>query len=121
MKHSDAQSSDSSQRLVPAASVQPRTSSRRMFGHSCGTPSHAACPVLKARDIAFSTGLLCCVRCCKLTTNSEAIAEVHEHTVRVLCTVVNAERAWDSHIYHEAFHDRIDGGLAFFVRAVRPL
>ena len=65
--------------------------------------------------------MLGCIRCRKLKTNSEAIAEVQEHTVRVLCTVVNAERAWDSHICHEAFHDRIDGGLAFFVRAVRPL
>ena len=52
------------------------------------------------------------IRCRKLATNSEAIAEVHEYTVRVLCAVVSAERAWDSHIYHEAFHDRKNGGRA---------
>ena len=45
----------SSQRLVPAASVQSRISSRRMSGYSCGGPGHAACPGSKARDIALAT------------------------------------------------------------------
>ena len=60
LKHSDTQISDSNQRLVPAASVQPRTSSRWISGYSCGTPSRAACPALKARNIALSTGPFCC-------------------------------------------------------------
>ena len=60
LKHSDAQSSDSSQRLVFAASVQPRIYSRRMSGNSRGTPSRAACPALKAREIALSTGPFFC-------------------------------------------------------------
>ena len=46
--------------LVPAASVQSRISSRRMSGYSCGNPSRAACPPLKARGIALSTGPFCC-------------------------------------------------------------
>ena len=40
--------------------MQPRISSRRMSGYSCGTPSSAACPALKARDIALSMGPFCC-------------------------------------------------------------
>ena len=35
-------------------------SSRRMSRYSCRTPSRAACPALKARDIALSTGPFCC-------------------------------------------------------------
>ena len=31
-----------------------------MSGYSYGTPSRAACPALKARDIALSTGPFCC-------------------------------------------------------------
>ena len=60
LKHFDAQSSDSNQRLVLAASVQPRTPSRWMSGYSCGISCRAACPVIKARDIALSTGPFCC-------------------------------------------------------------
>ena len=60
------------------------------------------------------------VWCRKLATNFEAIAEVHEHTVRVLA-VVSAERAWDPHICHEAFHDRKNGGRALLAHAVWPL
>ena len=46
------------------------------------------------------------VRCRKLAANSEAIAEVHDPTVRILGAVVSAGRAWDPHIFHEALHDR---------------
>ena len=46
----------------------------------------------RALDVSI---LLWRVWCRKLATNSEAIAEVHEHTVRVLGAVVSAERAWD--------------------------
>ena len=56
------------------------------------------------------------VRCRKLPMNSEAIVEVNEHTVRVLGTVVSAERAWDPHICHEAFHGR-KMAAALFSRA----
>ena len=59
LKLSDTQSSDSNQGLVPAASMQPRTSSRRMRGYSCGTQSRAACPDLKARETALSTDPFC--------------------------------------------------------------
>ena len=52
------------------------------------------------------------IQCRKLAMNSETIIEAHEHRVRVLCAVVSAERAWDSNIYHEAFHDRENGGRA---------
>ena len=65
--------------------------------------------------------LLWYVRCRELATNSVVIAEVHEHTVRVLRAVVSADRAWDPHICQEAFHDRKNGGRALFARAVRPL
>ena len=66
--------------------------------------------------------LLWCVRCRKFATHSEVIAEVHEHTVRVLGAAVSAERAWDPHICQEAFHDRkIVAARALFARAVRPL
>ena len=58
------------------------------------------------------------VWCRKLATNSEAIAEVHEHTVRVPGVVVSAERAWDPHICHEAFHNRKNGGRALLAHAV---
>ena len=61
------------------------------------------------------------VRCRKLATNSESIADVDDSTVRVLCAVVSAERAWDSHICHEAFHDINIGGRALIVHAVRPM
>ena len=60
LKHSDAQSSDSSPMLLPVMSVQSRISSRRMSGYNCQTPNHTACPVLKPRDIALSTGSFCC-------------------------------------------------------------
>ena len=65
--------------------------------------------------------LLWRVRCRKLLTNPEAIAEVNEHTVRLLGAAVSAERAWDPHIYREAFHNRKNSGHALFSRAVRPL
>ena len=65
--------------------------------------------------------LLWRVWCRKLATNFTAIAEVHEHTVRLLGAVVSAERAWDPHICHEAFHDKNNGGRALVAHTVRPL
>ena len=35
--------------------------------------------------------------------------------------VVSAERAWDPHICHEAFHDRKNGGRALLAYPVWPL
>ena len=60
LKHSDAQSSDFSPRIVPAASVQPQIASSRISGYSCGTPSRATSPVFNSRDIPLSTGPFCC-------------------------------------------------------------
>ena len=65
--------------------------------------------------------LLWRVRCRKLATNSEAIAEVHEHVVQVFDAVVSAERTWDPQICHEAFYDRKNCGRALLTHAVRPL
>ena len=65
--------------------------------------------------------LLWRVWCRQLATNSESFEGVQEHTVRVLGAVVSAERAWDPHVSHEAFHDRKNGGRALFAYAVRPL
>ena len=57
-----------------------------MSGYNCGTPSRAACTALKGSRYRALDGsiLLWCKRCRKLTTNSENIADVHEHTIRVL-------------------------------------
>ena len=40
--------------------MQPQIYFRRMPGYSCGTRSRAACPALKAGNIALSTGPFCC-------------------------------------------------------------
>ena len=60
-------------------------------------------------------------RCRKLATNSEIIAQVHNHTAQILCVIVTAERVWDSQICHIAFHNRNDSVRALFARALRPL
>ena len=125
LKHSDAQSSDSSQRIVPAASAQPRIASRRISGCSCGTPSRAACPALTSRDIVLSSGPFCCgvndvVKSRRIPRSLQKSTK-RKNTVQILCVIVSAERLWDSHICHEAFHDRSKTARAPFARAVRPL
>ena len=125
LKHSDAESSDSSQRIVPAASAQPRIASRRISGCSCGTPSRAACLALNSRDIVLSPGPFCCgvngvVKSQRIPRSLQKSTE-RKNTVQILCVIVSAERVWDSHICHEAFHNRSKTVRAPFARAVRPL
>ena len=125
LKHSDAQSSDSSQRIVPAASAQPRIASRRISGCSCGTPSRAACPALNSRDIVLSSGPFCCgvngVVKSRQIPRSLQKSTKKTNTVQILRVIVSAERVWDSHICHKVFHNRNKTVRAPFARAVRPL